>query len=567
MAVAVACQFFLGLTSSRENTRELLRDKALATINGVEWRIRTTLEPVVAQGREAARLVAEGKLIVQGDGFDSFVLGALSTSPHIEGILVILPDLTARTYERGPPYIGTENEPSNPEWGLHVKAKHPSWGEPQSSHDQMVVTYRTPLFDPASKFVGALVYKVGMSKLSRELARLSHNDEQQTPFVLYGGDGILAHPLLIEGNLEISASQNQLPTPDELGDGVLANIWSPDEIAMVEVTPMVGDTIKGISFGDRVFLFVYRTIEGYGPRAWVVGTYFDGERTRIQIRRLALAGAGGVAILILFLILAVILGRGAGRPVRRLALAAKAVREGGIETVPDVPRSRISELDDASVCFNEMVNGLRERNVILDLFGKFVPEDVAAKMLQSPDGLQPHSCEATILFVDLAGFTALTESVAPVEIVEILNAYFTDLVAIIEEHSGVITQFQGDAILAVFNVPRQLTNHAQQAVSVAIAIQAVVAEKTFLGHPLKCRVGVNTGQVVAGNVGASGRMNYTVHGDAVNLAARLEQLNKEHDTNILISESTVQLIGFERFRRLGTIDVRGRSVPVTVYTV
>jgi len=570
MAVAVAGQFFLGMTSARENTRELLGDKGQATIDGVEWTIRTTLEPVVAQAHEIARLVAEGELVVDDGAFDSFVRGALTISLRIDSILVILPDLTVRTYQRNPPYVSTGDESRNPLSRLIAsdlaQARLPSWGEPQFLHDQMVSIYSTPLLDPAGDFVGALVQTVGMSKLSHEIARASRSDEQQTPFVLYGHDGVLAHPLLIEGNLDLAAVQNQLPTPNELGDSVLANIWDPDEIAIIGATPIAGDTIKGISFGDRVFLFVYRTIEGYGSKPWVVGTYFDGERTRTQVRRLALAGAGGVAILILFLVLAVIFGRGASRPVRRLALAARTIREGGLERVDDLPRSRVRELDDASVCFNEMIDGLRERAVILDLFGKFVPEDIAATMLRSPEGLQPHSSEATILFVDIAGFTALAESVEPVEIVEILNAYFTELVTIIEEHGGVITQFQGDAILAVFNVPRPLKHHAQKGIAAALAIQAAVVEKTFLGHQLKCRIGVNTGQVVAGNVGASGRMNYTVHGDAVNLAARLEQLNKEYETGILVSEDTVRQVGFKQFRKLGTVDVRGRSVPVTVYT-
>ena len=161
----------------------------------------------------------------------------------------------------------------------------------------------------------------------------------------------------------------------------------------------------------------------------------------------------------------------------------------------------------------------------------------------------------------------LAESVGPVEIVDILNAYFTKLVAIIEEHGGVVTQFQGDAILAVFNVPRPLMHHEQNGIEAALAIQAVVAEETFLGHQLKCRIGVNTGQVVAGNVGADGRMNYTVHGDAVNLAARLEQLNKEYGTGTLVSEDTVRQVDLVQFRKLGSVDVRGRSVPVTIYTI
>ena len=119
----------------------------------------------------------------------------------------------------------------------------------------------------------------------------------------------------------------------------------------------------------------------------------------------------------------------------------------------------------------------------------------------------------------------------------------------------------------MFNVPRPLADHAQKGIDAALAIQAAVVEKSFLGHRLKCRVGVNTGQVVAGNVGAGDRMNYTVHGDAVNLAARLEQLNKEYGTSVLISESTAREVDDARLRKLGSVEIRGRSVSVTVYSV
>ena len=151
--------------------------------------------------------------------------------------------------------------------------------------------------------------------------------------------------------------------------------------------------------------------------------------------------------------------------------------------------------------------------------------------------------------------------------VEILNEYFTALVSTIEAHGGIITQFQGDAILAVFNVPRPLEDHEKRAVEAARSIRKVVAEETFGGNRLRCRIGVNTGSVVAGNVGANGRMNYTVHGDAVNLAARLEQLNKEYGTEILVSDTTASRVKAEGLRKLAVVQVRGRSQPVTLYTL
>ena len=218
---------------------------------------------------------------------------------------------------------------------------------------------------------------------------------------------------------------------------------------------------------------------------------------------------------------------------------------------------------------------LIEREKVRSLFGKYIPESIAEQVLKEDGGLKPQTAEATIFFVDLAGFTAMSERLDPQEIVEVLNDYFSEIVSIIEDHNGVITQFQGDAVLAIFNVPIEDQFHALNAINTARQIVDVVAKNTFCGHQLSCRIGITTGDVVAGNVGAKDRLNYTVHGDIVNLAARLEQLNKDYSTNILIAASTVekvQILKPERFSSLyfdeiGKISVRGKEEEVIVYTL
>ncbi len=258
------------------------------------------------------------------------------------------------------------------------------------------MAHHAPLFVPNDTFVGVSIQTVGMSGLSREIARVFGSDERQTPFVLYGRGQVLAHPLPIGGNLDLRGGEKKLPTPGELGDSVLGNIWNPDEISMVDIPAMEGDTTKGISFGDRVFLFAFRMVEGYGSKPWVVGTYFDGENTRTQVRRLALVGGGGVVIGIRFLILAVVFGRAAGHPMRRLARAARAVRNDEIEQIQSLPRSRFRELDDASVGFNEMIDGLRESQ-ILGFRHAIHWQDVPSLVL---DGiLQQQLCDAELVAV------------------------------------------------------------------------------------------------------------------------------------------------------------------------
>jgi len=204
---------------------------------------------------------------------------------------------------------------------------------------------------------------------------------------------------------------------------------------------------------------------------------------------------------------------------------------------------------------------------------RFVPSQVARQVRLSEHEIvvgQGEVREATILFTDLEGFSTLSERITPPEIIATLNEYFSIVAAPIENRRGVINQFQGDAILASFNLPEADPDHAGKAIEAALEIQRVLEAHTFgSGLKLRSRIGINSGEVVGGLVGTAERVNYTVHGDDVNLADRLEQLNKEHQTRILVSERTLELAGWDRFiyRRIGTVVARGRSAPTVVYAV
>ena len=204
---------------------------------------------------------------------------------------------------------------------------------------------------------------------------------------------------------------------------------------------------------------------------------------------------------------------------------------------------------------------------------RFVPSEVAAEIKASETPVEAGAGEVretTIFFSDLEGFTTLSEGMSPVELISTLNEYFAAVTEPIVRHGGAINQYQGDAILATFNLPTASGDHAADAVRAAIEIQHVLASRTFgKGLRLVSRVGINTGVVVGGLVGAGDRLGYTVHGDDVNLAARLEALNKEHGTRIIVSGRTRELAGSERFafEAIGTVTVRGRNRPVTIYRI
>jgi len=204
---------------------------------------------------------------------------------------------------------------------------------------------------------------------------------------------------------------------------------------------------------------------------------------------------------------------------------------------------------------------------------RFVPDEVARLIKTSDDGVQlgfGELREATVLFLDLEGFTTLSERLAPAELVRTLNAFYAAVGEPIARHDGAINQFQGDAILATFNAPRLNPAHAANAVAAALEIEELLAARTFGdGLVLRARIGINTGAVIHGLIGTPDRLGYTVIGDEVNIAARLEALNKDYGTTIIVSESTRERAGAERFdfALLDEARVRGRTTPTRIYRV
>jgi adenylate cyclase len=176
---------------------------------------------------------------------------------------------------------------------------------------------------------------------------------------------------------------------------------------------------------------------------------------------------------------------------------------------------------------------------------------------------------ASVMFCDIEGFSTISEKLAPDVMMRTLNEYVAALSRVIAEHGGVITQFQGDALLVTFNAATPVPDHAACALQTALSIQDVVARERFgPGLCLKTRCGVSTGELVAGAVGTTERMLITVYGDEVNVAARLEQLNKSYGTYVLATGQTISAAGGGfTCRPVGTVPVRGRESPVEVFEV
>jgi len=206
----------------------------------------------------------------------------------------------------------------------------------------------------------------------------------------------------------------------------------------------------------------------------------------------------------------------------------------------------------------------RERAQISKAFKHYVSAEVLGELMKNPEnlGLSGREVEATVLFTDIAGFSKISEKITPQELTQMLNQYFELLTSVIMKEGGMVNKFIGDAVMAIWGVPLDNPSHAIQACRASLQMHRAMLTM----DPIKCRIGLNTGKMIAGNMGSKERFEYTVIGDAVNLASRLEGVNKPYHTDIMISEITEEKVrGNFLLREVDMIRVMGKQEPVRIY--
>jgi adenylate cyclase len=282
-----------------------------------------------------------------------------------------------------------------------------------------------------------------------------------------------------------------------------------------------------------------------------------------------------VVVLIIAALIAIVMGSRLAslmsNALARLNGAYKAVAHDDYTHVEGVKTG--DEMEALATGFNTMVDGLRERDKLRATMGKYMTQSVVDHVMNGKVELGGELLTVTLLFSDIRSFTSISETMSAQELVKLLNEYFTEMVTVVMEEGGVVDKYIGDAIMAVFGAPVPKPDDAQRAVRAAVRMRhalAVLNEKLVArGVPaIKTGIGLHTGEVVAGNIGSEARMEYTVIGDAVNLASRLETSTKELGTDVLISDDTNALLGDEfETRAVREITVKGRAKPVMVYEV
>lgn len=261
--------------------------------------------------------------------------------------------------------------------------------------------------------------------------------------------------------------------------------------------------------------------------------------------------------------LSLLLLRSVAEPIQDLQDGTARVADGDLSV--RVPVVGSDETGTLASSFNRMVSGLAEREMLREALGAYVDPGVADQVLEHGTAIPGDEVEVTVLFVDIRGFTAFAEQMGASEAVQRLNAFYELIVPVLGRHGGHANKFVGDGLLGVFGAPDHQPDHADRAVAAALELVDCVRER--YGDELRLGVGINSGMVVAGTVGGGGRVEFTVIGDAVNTAARVERVTRQTGDDILLTDATHRLLraGHGGFVPRGPMRLRGKAERVLLH--
>lgn len=252
--------------------------------------------------------------------------------------------------------------------------------------------------------------------------------------------------------------------------------------------------------------------------------------------RLAVAAVSLCVVALTVGLLAILVAtRATADPVESVRRALDRVQHGDLSV--QVPVYDGTQLGRLQAGFNRMAAGLAERERIREAFGTYVDRDVATRILEEGTSLHGEEVEVTVVFIDVRGFTTFAEGRPARQVVDALNELFARIVPIVADHGGHVDKFIGDGLLAVFGAPRRLVDHADRALAAALAI-----DRALVGQPLAVGIGLNSGTVVAGAIGGAGRLEFSVIGDVVNVAARIEAATRLTGDAVLLGPRTAEIL-------------------------
>jgi adenylate cyclase len=418
--------------------------------------------------------------------------------------------------------------------------------------------------------------EAGNRFVHQAVTSVSHEgDEIHTIMALFIDPKTLASPFKGDGVSELVLFDGRgnilLKSESASGDGLIQGRSVPTELSQVAAASPLTNGIITISLRDgaqHIGSF-YRT----GVSDVSVGVLISEEKAfeapRLVARRSIYLG---FAILGVALACAILFSESLVSPIRKLADAAQKIADGDFQAkVYPETKDEIATLGSA---FNQMASGLAEREKLKDVFTKFHSKHVVDKLM-SEDRIKlgGERVPTTVFFSDIRSFTSSSEKMTPEDVVRMLNEYMTKMVSEIEEYGGVVDKYVGDAIMAVWGLTeRNPPKDAEMALRACLSMRERLVQlnefKKARGQdPIAIGMGLNSGEVISGNIGSPSRMEFTVIGDTVNTASRMESLTKEFKTDLLINESTVKLLPPGVFDLTGPFEAhaKGKAEAILVY--
>ena len=561
--------------TAQKNTRELLAENADFAVLSLVRETRRRLSPVRELTEYVTRMIDTGQIDINDrNRLAETLLTSMAGTDQVFGMGFVYPDSTSVRVRRGRGRVSSEPLSNNLETLRAIeearKRFQPYWEQPiwLPSLGVTIISIRSPIWE-GETFRGMLVAAVTVNALSRFIARSGAVPLADNRFVLYGRDHVLAHRNMEKGQFKRQADI-PLPALEEVGDPVLAKLWNTQNRRRLLIRLDENTRGHAMLINGENYIFIYRELTGFGPQPLTVGIYAGPEDgLGDEFRRLVRAGIAGLVFIVICVLSAIYLGRRISAPIRALAAGSTSIAELDLGQVIRLKPSRLRELDDAADAFNRMTTGLR-------WFETYVPQQLVRRLMARDTPVESENRTITVMFTDIVGFSTLSEHMPAAETAAMLNEHFAILVDCIEAEGGTVDKYIGDSVMAFWE-PDETGVNVDRAIRAARQIRRRVTEdnasRRRIGRVAPCvRIGIHTGDALVGNIGAPGRINYTLVGDAVNVSARLEQLSKtigqESDAKILISDATAALAqDRDGLVSVGTYEIRGRDGSIGVWSL
>ncbi|MEW5421362.1 adenylate/guanylate cyclase domain-containing protein [Amorphus sp. 3PC139-8] len=576
VAISLLSVLFLAVAANFQNTYSLLNQNAVLVMEALEERIKGSVETVAPAVSQLARFYSAGEIGLEAsEKRTALVQGVLSGAPIIEAVVFYTKDFEASGIyrEKGGTFrTADERRVISPlikkALGTIKPGDVPRWGPPVHVDGATYMNVAAPLTHDG-RLDGYVVAAVGIDGFSRVVEEIGRENNGAVA-LLYGWDTVFAYTDRAGQLVPIKSSEADPTVPlADTGDPVLRAFNARRPLDGFERAWAAGVSVSSLRADGENYVVMLQTLEGYGPKPWIAVLDFPEYEMMDELHRLRGSLVVGLGLLILSLIVAVFAGKLVARAIGRIAPEADRIARFEFESVRRLPESRIHEVDSEARAFNAMVEGLRT-------FSMYVPRQLVQRLVQRgfAEATRSRSQQATVLFTDIVGFTALSEHMSAEEASARLNTHFAGLVKWVEEEFGIVDKFMGDGMMA-FWAEHDVVDHADHAVRAAFAIkrtvQAAAAEARAKGEPaLRIRIGLHSGPVIVGNLGSPDRVNYTIVGDTVNVASRLESFGRNidacADAIILASEETVNRLTVPVIREpVGAAHLPGREALVEIW--